>query len=208
MSNQSDNYAEQSTMADWKFLIGDFDWRQYGGSWYRAVGERQYQVIELINLKDAMGDDAKVTYGVSLKYVDLDEVSQSNVDSAVSCCGFRDDLELTDEILVEALCSYGLYAPMGDWEGNAYRSLLRQAKSNANDLRRHSLLLESALGRPVNRLGSTALEFMQGDTNSALIRGIAKGDTAARIVGKIQGLTAQDMDDIGPEYSDFSLTRG
>ena len=54
MSNQSNDYAEQSTMAGWKFLTGDFNWQQYGGSWYRAVGERQYQVIELINLKDAM----------------------------------------------------------------------------------------------------------------------------------------------------------
>ena len=132
MSNQSNDYAEQSTMAGWKFLTGDFNWQQYGGSWYRAVGERQYQVIELINLKDAMGEDAEVTYGVSLKYVDLDEISQKNIEAAVSCCCSRDDLELTDEILVEVLCSYGLFAPMGNWAGNAYRSLLPPPTHTAN----------------------------------------------------------------------------
>ena len=207
MSNQSNDYAEQSTMAGWKFLTGDFNWQQYGGSWYRAVGERQYQVIELINLKDAMGEDAEVTYGVSLKYVDLDEISQKNIEAAVSCCCSRDDLELTDEILVEVLCSYGLFAPMGNWAGNAYRSLLRQAKHEANSLK-DSARFSDAMRRPVNQIGSTALEYMQGDTNSALIRSIAKDDPMARIMGKIQGLTAQDMDDIGPEYSNFSLTGG
>jgi len=207
MSNQSDNYAEQSTMAGWKFLTGDFDWQQYGGSWYRRLGERQYRVIELINLKDAMGEESNVTYSVSLKYVDLDEMSQSNIDSAVGCCGFPDDLELTDEILVEALCVYGLYAPMGNWEGNAYRSLLRQAKREANNLK-DLARFNAAMRRPVNQIGSTALESMRGDYDSALIRGIAKGDNTARLIGRIKGLTAQDMDDIGPEYSNFSLTGG
>ena len=207
MSNQSNDYAEQSTMAGWKFLTGDFNWQQYGGSWYRAVGERQYQVIELINLKDAMGEDAEVTYSVSLKYVDLDEMSQSNIDSAVGCCSFPDDVELTDEILIEALCAYGRYAPVGSWEGNAYRPLLRQAKREANSLK-DSARFNDAMRRPVNQIGSTALEYMQGDTHSALIRGIAKGDPMARIMGKVQGLTAGDMDDIGPEYSNYSLTEG
>ena len=105
------------------------------------------------------------------------------------------------------MCSYGLYAPMGNWEGNAYRPLLRKAKREANSLK-DADWFHAAMRRPVNRLGSTASEFMQGDTNSALIRGIAKGDPMARIMGKVQGLTAQDMDDIGPEFSNFSLTGG
>jgi len=75
MSNQSDTYAEQGVMVGWKFLTGDINWQQYSGSWYRRLEDRQYQVIELINLKDAMGDDANVTYSISLRYVDLDEIS-------------------------------------------------------------------------------------------------------------------------------------
>ena len=94
---------------------------------------------------------------------------------------------------------------MGNWEGNAYRPLLRQAKNEANSLK-DSARFNDAMRRPVNQIGSTALEYMQGDINSALVRGIAKGDPMARIMGKVQGLTAQDMDDIRPEYADFSLT--
>ena len=161
----------------WKFLIGDVNWQDYGGTWYRHVANRHYHVVELINLRDAMGEEAEVTYSVSLKSVNLDEVPRARLDAAI----------------------------MGDWDGDAYRPLIVAAKRESNRLISDKKYVESQMSRPVNRLGSTAREFASGDMQSALVRGIAKGDKIARIIGKVHGMRVEDIDSIGPEYADFTL---
>jgi len=197
----------------WEFLIGDINWQAHGGSWCRHVANRHYHVVELINLRDAMGEEAEVTYSVSLKSVNLDEVPRAGLDAAISCMGLNDatfarlfEGDDADIGYVEALASFGLFAPMGDWDGNAYRPLIAAAKRESNRLISDREYVESQMSRPINRLGSTAKEYATGDTQSALIRGIAKGDKMAYIIGKIQGLKTEEMDSIGPEYADFTLT--
>jgi len=190
-------------MTKWHFLTGDVNWSTYSGSWYRHISGRQYHVIELINLIDAMGDDAECTYDVSLKLIDLDTVPEKELDDALSSMGLDDETfarvfegDDADIGFVEALASYGLFAPMGEWGGNNRRILMRQAKSESGRLANDSNYLQSQLARPVNRLGSTALEFSTGDMDSALIRGIEAGDKIARIMGKMKGFSTELMDEI------------
>ncbi len=42
------------------------------------------------------------------------------------------------------------------------------------------------MDRPVNKIGSTAREYARGDTNSALMRGLAKDDKTSEIIAVMQ----------------------
>lgn len=181
----------------WKFLTGDICFTIYGGKWYKQISDTVYHVIELLNLHECTGDETIEKYNVSLQEIDLAKVSQHDLDSAMSCCGLEiNESDITPVITIEVLSDYGLYAPMGNWSGNNYKQLLGKAKFESLALTVDRQYHKKQLNRPVNLLGSTASEAAKGDYNSALIRGIAKGDKTARLMGKIHGLTEDDMQDI------------
>ncbi len=182
-----------------KFLTGDTNYLDYGGKWYRQINDRCYHVINLVNMWDATGEENQPKYNIQLEEINLDEISQKNIDSAISCCGFDD--EQIEEVesgkndlwLIESISTYGCFAHMGNWDGNNFKKLFNLASEesyNLNNERYH----ESRMNRPVNKIGSTAREMMQGDFTSGLIRSIASGDKSARILGKIQGLSSDDLD--------------
>lgn len=203
--NDLDHYLTQSLMSGWEFLTGDMNFVEYGGSWVKQLSDVRYLVIELINLKDAMGDKAEMVYDVGLKECDIESPQLNN---AIASHGFPDGFDVESHPLakVEVLVSFGNFAPMGEWSGNNYRELLRQAKSEARRLIADHHYHAQQMNRPVNKLGSTAYEYAQGDFDSAMIRGIARDDKAARIFGKMRGLKHEDMNALGEDEKNFSLT--
>lgn len=183
----------------WQYS-GDVNMLDYGGKNIRAVGKRQFQVVELINMDEACGRDneRQPKYVVELRLVDLASLSQANLDSALSCCGMEHREDLGDDCLAECVDTYGCHAPLGSWSGNNAHKLLRQAYAEANSLL-DSKALESALDRPVNKIGSSAREFMAGDFMSAMQRGCESGNPDARIMAKMHGVPQQAIDDTRPE---------
>lgn len=168
----------------------------YGGKNFRQSGIRQFQFIELIDMDDACGrdNDGKPKYNVSLRLVDLNVIPVATQASVTESC----DLENSDLAIAEACDSYGCYAPLGNWNGNNARHLLRLAYRLAN-LLLDSSALESQLDRPVNAIGSSAREVMAGDFTSAMQRGCESGDASARLLAKMSGVTQQAIDDARPE---------
>lgn len=201
----TDNYLEKTVMAGWQFLTGDVDFMTYGGKWVRQTGDSTYHVIKLVNMLDATGDDTIPVYSVELAEVDL---NIAPIERALSCCGWTlTDVDETEPpLIVEAVSSYGCYAPMGNWAGNNYRQLLADAKRESRMLTDDSRYHYTRMNRPVNRLGSTACEYAHGDFTSAMIRGIASGDVGARIIGKVHGLKESDLDDIASEPMNRQLS--
>jgi len=179
---------------------GDVNMLDYGGTDSRWIGGRRYQFLELINMDDACGRDneGQPKYAVELRLVDLCVIGQSNMDSALGCCGMETEKELTDEMLAGACNSYGCHAPLGNWTGNNAGQMMREARKMANDLRDESKL-ESALDKTCNRMGSTAREFMAGDFTSAMQRGCESGNLDARIMAKMHGVTADVINDVRPD---------
>ena len=196
----------EDKMSKWQFLTGDVNYKDYGGKWYRQVKGEIYHIVELVNIEEATGKSVTDKYFVNLQEIDLDLISQKDLKSAIESCELQEDIEITPIITIDILSAYGRYTPMGNWEGNNYREVIKQAKAESNRLSTDSDYRERQLDRPVNRIGSTAREFGAGDYDSAIIRGIAKGDKVARLLGKIQGRSQEDMDSIGKEYEDFTLT--
>ncbi len=196
-----------------KFLTGDVSYTDYGGKWWKRMSGRRYHVIELLNWQEAVGerDAAEIgaTYNVSLSEMDLDVIPAKEIASALRSCGWEivanGDIEnehdgatvaakgadYYDLVIVEACHGYGLKAPLSDENGNSYHKLMREAVSYSHRLRtprEH----RKAMRKPVNRIGSTAAEYMQGDITSALVRGVVAGDGTALLMAKIETASAKE----------------
>ena len=172
-----------------KFLTGDKNFVDYGGKWYRLAGPGRFFVIELFNMKETCGSDAEFTYLVELSEVNLGSATPDQLRSALSGCGYNLEDDPDDLQKVEMLHSYGCSAPLGQWEGNAWAKLMKQARAEAKVLAESPEDYETAMERPVNRIGSTAREYQAGDINSAMLRGMDAGDPCAIIMAKIHGIT-------------------
>lgn len=179
--------------------IGDVNMLDYGGKNSRCIGKRQYQFVELINMDDACGRDneGQPRYVVELRLVDLNAVGEKNIQAALRCCGQDEGQALADDIVAEFCDSYGTHAPLGSWSGNNARKLMRDAYREANALL-DSEALETKLDSTVNRIGSTAREFMSGDLTSALQRGCESGNPDARLITKMYGVAQDVIDDTRP----------
>ena len=177
----------------WTDIGSDFNWSDHGGRWARHIEGTRYHVIRFENCKD-WGD------GATGYHCDLQEVDTSNpqLASAMQPCGMSatnngDPLDWSDEYgdpvpvlaFVEALSSYGAYAPL--WQeasGNSHK-LLRAAKRESRLLATDTEAYETRMDRPVNKLGSTAREYAVGDTTSPILRGLSEGSPTAEIMAKM-----------------------
>lgn len=164
------------------FESGDINPLPYGGKWIRYVGGRRYHVVELTNMDEACGsaNEGRTTYVVELSEVDLDT---ADLKAAREYCGSNQ--EETDLVLAEMVHSYGQKAPLGSWESNNGWKDVRAAKAESRALEDDPDAYEAKMEAPVNRIGSTAREYQAGDTNSAILRGLAKGDLNAEIMAKL-----------------------
>jgi hypothetical protein len=187
-----------SGMRGWTELCSDVNWQDYGGMWTRPskANNTAYYVVRFTNLHDAMGErDCEATgtpqYEAEVKLVDLALIPETELDAALRCCGFKwsdartsivsdyqgdmiantqRDCEL---VLVECCIQYGLGAPLESFMGETRPSSVRaKARRFAEDLIRdeHGERLRDFLSRPVNAIGSTALEYGVGDLRSAMDR--------------------------------------
>lgn len=146
-------------------LSGDVNYVDYGGTWYRRVGKGRYHVMELMNWQEVCGSDAPPErYNVALSEVDLLAMTPTMRMDALRSCGLEgEDSELA---VLAAHYQYGHKAPLGQWDGNNYLELMKEARTlsaELDDPRVH----ERYMQRPVNAIGSTAREYMQGDLSSA-----------------------------------------
>lgn len=190
-----------------RFLTGDVNWVDYGGKFWRKVGAGRYHIIELVNWVDACGEheaaEVGSTYNVCLSEVDVLAASDEQKTSAArswgwtledvreqqtgEAWGMTSPMENPDLMWAEILHSYGARAPLWQENGNNYQKLMRAARLESRDLddpKTH----EAAMNRPVNRLGSTAREFMQNDTASAMVRGVREGSEQAKLIAKMYGV--------------------
>lgn len=182
----------------WQYS-SDVNMLDYGGKNIRHTVKRQFQIVELINMDEACGRDneGQPKYVVELRLVDLDALSQGTIKSALNSCGWE-GIHDNDLALAECVDSYGAHAPLESYRGNNGRKLLREAYKAANLLLNESEL-EQKLEQPVNKIGSTGREFMNGDFMPAIQRGCESGNPDARIMAKMHGVPQEAIDDTRPD---------
>ncbi len=173
-------------MTKWTDIGSDVNWREYGGNWARHIDGTRYHVIRFINMVDACGRDATDTYLCEL--VEVDTTSDRLADALDSSDG---QLTEQDVIIgsewksVEALSSYGAYAPLWQYSGENAHAIVREAKRQSRYLCSDAMAYEARMDRPVNAIGSTAREYAAGDMLSGILRGVAQGDPRAELMLKM-----------------------
>lgn len=160
-------------MKKWQVLRDDDDLIEV-----KALGGRKYLVLEVLDLKAHTGEGE---FCVDLALVDIDEVDTKTIRSAMQCYGCEDQPE--ELYLVEMLHGYGAKAPLFSAQAGGRVVARRLGRSEASKLD-----IDEAMDRPVNALGSTAREYMNGDFQSAVYRGIQEGGQQARIMSKLYGV--------------------
>jgi hypothetical protein len=177
----------------WHDIGSDVNWIDYGGHWARRIDDTRYHVIRFDNLEECTGE-AGVGYHVQLSEVDIDS---PQLTSALKCCGFPVERSgnqffeadhktpIRPLNAVEALSSYGAYAPLESLSGHNAHSLMRQAKALSRRLESDASAYSEAMDRPVNKLGSTAREYAAGDMLSATLRSLDSGDPDTRVRAEI-----------------------
>lgn len=163
-----------------------------GGKYVSKVNpNREYHVIEWIDMEDACGRDnlGLPCYVVELSAVHLNEIPADEVQRALDSCSFtlEDVPELGELGLVDCIYSYGHRAPLWTGESKSItteknmhggqppiaKSLLDEAARYSLALRKDASAYAERMNRLVNAIGSSASEYMRGDINAALTRRLA-----------------------------------
>ena len=179
-----------ATKRGFQWLTGDVSWLEYGAKWVREIpgsnGQR-YHVLSFDNWSE-YEREPELKYMVDLSEIDLASIPEETKASALESCGWEppgvDEIPEAQRrlMLVEALHGYGAKAPLFDVSGNNAGKLIRAAKACSYEVTASCEAYEQAMAKPVNKLGSTAREFMTGDIDSAIGRGLEAGDHNAEIV--------------------------
>lgn len=74
-------------------------------------------------------DEIKITgkYSVDIIAISI-EAAQEHIEQAIECMGFQDGIEITEEIKIESLLDYGIYATLWSKTSNNKNLLLKQAR--------------------------------------------------------------------------------
>jgi len=182
-----------------EFLTGDVNWEDYGGKWFRRLSPQRFQVVEILCWEEATGEE----HPDGSHWVGLYEVDTSLEDlykNVLESCGLEIDksgdiisshdgeviVENSEDerwniVMCEMMVGYGAKAQVAQWCGDDYNELFAKAAEEAKSLEDEEVF-EERMNSPANAIGSTMREAMQGDFQSAMIRGLARGDDNARIM--------------------------
>jgi hypothetical protein len=151
----------------------------------RQVGEGRWFYISCIDIHSATGDKTGERYLSEVKYLNLTDIPQEQIDKAVIG---NEEYAFDEAGIVEACLSYGFGAPL-DQFGDKYYAVRAMAKARrkAESYIKYPLDLEEALDKPCNKIGSTAREYGRGDTMSALYRA-DPSDKMCNIIKKMHGI--------------------
>lgn len=190
-----------------------------GELWMRRVElPNRFHFISVTDMDDACGsdNDGHPRYVIELNEVDLQLIPDKTIESAIKSCGWdgwggpprynhtRADgpYEPCDECakavaaIAEMCHSYGAKAPLHSVSTNSETRGFRECRKESYLLSRDRDAYEQRMERTVNKMGSTAREFMQGDMMSALDRGVRADKPEARLMAKMYGVSEEKMDAI------------
>jgi len=154
-----------------KWLTGDVNWRDYGGKWIsNKLNNGKYDywfVIDFVNLYEACGEreanEMGGKYSCSLEVVSPSLAGEENLKKALQGWDMEDKplSELSDEMKVELLSSYGVHAAVWSECGKYANKLIAEAKKQAKTM--GELEYNQAMNTFANALGHTREDFLRGD---------------------------------------------
>ena len=158
-------------------------------------GVNRFHFIQVIDMNEACGRDneGQPKYVCELCEVDLDLITDKHKKEALGFSGDTTNTTLSPEELADRCQEYGVKAPLFSVSTNVKRDAYRLCAKESIRLDDPEAHQEAMLGI-CNGIGNSRLEYMQGDTLSAVARGVSKGDTKACIFAKMYGAKQEEID--------------
>lgn len=149
-----------------KFLVGDVNWKDYGGKFISPKLHNgdwpYYLILDVTNWHEATGDEEQPKYCVSIIAVSPEAAGPENVEKALDSCGIDPDIfpeKLAEELKAEALATYGIFACLWQRQSNNINTLLKEARREANLI---TSLFGFYMDRPENRIGQDGWSLIRG----------------------------------------------
>lgn len=156
----------------------------------------RYHFIQVMDMDEACGSDNKghPKYVGELCEIDLDLITHKHKQEACSSCDeHREPVELEAKVLADLCFQYGTKAPLFSVSTNVKRDAYRLCAKESTRLDDPSTHQEVMMG-VCNGIGNNRLEYMQGDTLSAVARGVSRSNAAAIIFAKMYGAKQEEID--------------
>ena len=172
-------------MKDWIELSGYVNWQDYGARWAKRARDGSWLVLDFCNMYGSDHNPEEL-YICEVKRVNLATLPRKELTNALRSCGWvlrtdgtvidehsGDKIGTGEEIIVEACLGYGCAEPLAT-ESSAHSPIKvrGRARRTAKNLMHDTNKLETALSRPVNKIGSTAREYGASDLASAIERNV------------------------------------
>lgn len=173
----------------------------YGnGTWGRHVSGGMFHVIEVTDMDDACGRDNEGSpkYVVELTVVDIDAITDKHHQEAKKSYGVDDMDDSDPRTRAEVLHGAGAKGMLRSVSTDNRSEGFAECRKESYRLSREPGAMDEALQKPVNKIGSTALEYMQGDIYSAIARGVEAGKPGARLMAKLHGVPESALPPIDP----------
>ena len=142
----------------WETLLDDDD-QLYS----KSLGEKRFHFIRVLT--------ADKTVFVELNEVDLQAIPRKTIDGALSSCGLETREDLSPEAIAEVCMDYGTSATLSSVQVKGKTDAeIRRAINLSKEIQKFPAIHEWFMNQPVNKIGSTAREIMQGDLDAAMDR--------------------------------------
>jgi hypothetical protein len=106
-------------------------------------------------------DEIKTTGKYSADIIAISiEAAQEHIEQAIECMGFQDGIEITEEIKIESLLDYGIYATLWSKTSNNKNLLLKQARE---EIQKISFLFGFYMDKAENMIGNDGWDFISGN---------------------------------------------
>ena len=150
-----------------RFLCGGMDWQTYGAKFITkklSNGDWNYWlVLDFMNLDELAPEIGDHRYEVSILAVSPEAAGDKHIKDALECCGVDTDklgIQARNDLVLEALLSYGVFATLQTFTGSNYRKVLKEARAQLDCV---AGLFGFYMDRPENRVGHTGWDFIEGD---------------------------------------------
>jgi hypothetical protein len=159
----------------------------------------RFHFIQVIDMDEACGKDNKghPKYVGELCEVDLDLITEKHKKQSLGFSGWTPgtDSPLSPEALADRCQEYGVRAPLFSVSTNVKRDAYRLCAKESIRLDEPAVHQEVMMD-VCNGIGNTRLEYMQGDTLSAVARGVSRSEVAACIFAKMYGAKQEEIDQV------------
>lgn len=161
----------------YRFLTGDINWQTYGGKFIsRKLNNTEFDywlVMEVINLKEACGDDSEYTYHIQVCAIAPTELPEKELNSAWESMGMDGNLQdaikqYGNKFLIEMISGYMGGALIWQCSGNNLKKLIAEARKQSDIM--GNMLFGFAMDRYQNAIGSTGWDLLRGDILAGLNR--------------------------------------